>query len=329
MHGPAHRHALAKAPVAARRPRVTTWHGIELVDDYAWLRADNWQEVMRDPAALDAEIRAYLEAENAYCEAQLSDTRPLQDELFTEMKGRLKENDSTVPAPDGPFAYYSSFVAGGQYPLLVPHGPRRRARDRSARRQRRGQGQALLGPRLLAAQPRPQAARLRQRRPRLGALHHPLPRPGDGRGSARLHPRYARRLRLGQRQPHAVLRAPRRASPPAARLPPRRRHAGRRRRARLRGEGHGFLRRAVGERSRRSSSSSMPTTHQTSEIYLDRRRRAARSPAHRRAAPARARVRRRAPRRQALSSRPTRPGRRISASARRRSPPPAWPTGAS
>jgi len=118
MHGPAHRHALAKAPVAARRPRLATWHGAELVDDYAWLKADNWQDVMRDPAVLDPEIRAYLDAENAFSEAQLSDTRLLQEQLFAEMKGRLKEDDSTVPAPDGPFAYYSSYVAGGQYPVI-------------------------------------------------------------------------------------------------------------------------------------------------------------------------------------------------------------------
>jgi oligopeptidase B len=124
MHGPAHRHAFAKAPSAARRPSAKKWHGVDLVDDYAWLKADNWQEVMRDPALLDPEIRAYLEAENAYCEAQLADTRALQETLFLEMKGRLKEDDSTVPAPDGPFAYSSSFVAGGQYPLVC-----RRLRD--------------------------------------------------------------------------------------------------------------------------------------------------------------------------------------------------------
>jgi oligopeptidase B len=118
MHGPAHRHALAKTPLAARRPHVSKWHGIELVDDYAWLRADNWQEVMRNPQALDPEIRAYLDAENSFCEAQLADTGALQEALFVEMKGRLKEDDSTVPSPDGPFAYYSSYVAGGQYPLV-------------------------------------------------------------------------------------------------------------------------------------------------------------------------------------------------------------------
>jgi oligopeptidase B len=118
MHAPAHRHAFVKPPRATRRPNITTWHDVELVDDYAWLKAENWQDVMREPTALDPEIRAYLDAENAYCEAQLSETRTLQEDLFTEMRGRLKEDDSSVPAPDGPFAYYSSFVAGGQYPLI-------------------------------------------------------------------------------------------------------------------------------------------------------------------------------------------------------------------
>ena len=126
MHGPAHRLALAKPPAAARRPRVARHHGTELSDDFAWLRADNWQDVMRDPAVLDPEIRAYLEAENAYMETQLADTRPLQEELFAEMKARLKQDDSSVPAPDGPFDYYSTFVAGGQYPRLCRR-PRRRA----------------------------------------------------------------------------------------------------------------------------------------------------------------------------------------------------------
>ena len=118
MHAPAHRHAFVKPPRAARRPSIATWHSVELVDDYAWLKAANWQDVMREPAVLDPEIRAYLDAENAYCEGQLAETRGLQDDLFGEMRGRLKEDDSSVPAPDGPFAYYTGFVAGGQYPLV-------------------------------------------------------------------------------------------------------------------------------------------------------------------------------------------------------------------
>lgn len=124
MHGPIHRHAFVKPPCAVRRPKVTTQHGVELIDDYAWLKADNWQDVMRDPAVLEPEIRAYLDAENAFCEAQLAETRSLQEELFQEMRARLKEDDTSVPSPDGPYAYYTGFVAGGQYPLVY-----RRARN--------------------------------------------------------------------------------------------------------------------------------------------------------------------------------------------------------
>ncbi len=106
---------LALPPRAAKRPVSATHHGVTLTDDYAWLRAPNWQEVMRDPTVLDAEIRAYLEAENAYTEAAMSDTRGLQGTLFQEMKARIKEDDSSVPSPDGPWEYYSTTITGGQY----------------------------------------------------------------------------------------------------------------------------------------------------------------------------------------------------------------------
>ena len=111
-------------PLAERRPETRVVHGVTLTDDYAWLRAENWQEVMRDPALLDPRIRAHLEAENAYSEAMLADTRRLQERLFAEMKGRIKEDDSSVPEPDGPFAYYWSYVTGAQYPRYC-----RRPRD--------------------------------------------------------------------------------------------------------------------------------------------------------------------------------------------------------
>ncbi len=118
MHAPASRRELPSPPSAERHPLVSRHHGVELTDDYAWLRAANWQDVMRDPQLLDAKIRSYLDAENAYAEVQLSNTKPLQERLFAEMKGRLKQDDSTVPAPHGPFEYYSTFVKGGQYPRL-------------------------------------------------------------------------------------------------------------------------------------------------------------------------------------------------------------------
>ncbi len=108
----------AKPPIARKQAVTATWHGIEIKDDYHWLRAANWQEAMRDPATLPGDIRTHLEAENAYTKAMLADTEELQETLFQEMKGRIKEDDSTVPSADGPWAYYTSFITGGQYPLL-------------------------------------------------------------------------------------------------------------------------------------------------------------------------------------------------------------------
>jgi oligopeptidase B len=118
MTAPLKRAAPALIPIADRKPEQRTLHGVALRDDYAWLRAGNWQEVMRDPQVLDEKIRAYLEAENAYTASCLADTVALQGQLFKEMKARLKQDDSTVPAADGPFAYFTSFVSGGQYPLV-------------------------------------------------------------------------------------------------------------------------------------------------------------------------------------------------------------------
>jgi oligopeptidase B len=109
---------LPSPPVCPQRPSTATHHGVTLVDPYAWLRADNWQDVMRRPEALAADIRAHLEAENAHTEARMAGTVALQARLFDEMKARLKPDDSSVPSPDGGFAYYSRYRAGGQHPLL-------------------------------------------------------------------------------------------------------------------------------------------------------------------------------------------------------------------
>ena len=102
-------------PVAPRRPHSFTHHGITVTDDYAWLKDENWQEVLRDPSVLKPDIRAYLEAENTYADAVLGHTEPLQKKLVAEMRGRIKEDDSSVPAPDGPFAYFHKYREGGQH----------------------------------------------------------------------------------------------------------------------------------------------------------------------------------------------------------------------
>lgn len=107
---------LPVAPVARKKPLSDTRHGITRTDDYAWFRADNWQQMFKDTSILDPEIRAHLEAENAYMKAAMADTEALQKQLFAEMKGRIKEDDSSVPVKDGPFAYGTAFVTGGEQP---------------------------------------------------------------------------------------------------------------------------------------------------------------------------------------------------------------------
>ncbi|ACU47567.1 S9 family peptidase [Brucella microti] len=106
-------------PHAPKHPASDTRHGITRTDDYAWLRAENWQEVFRDPSVLAPEIRAHLDAENAYQAALMKDTENLQKVLFAEMRGRIKEDDSSVPAKDGPYTYGVSYRTGGEQPYFI------------------------------------------------------------------------------------------------------------------------------------------------------------------------------------------------------------------
>ena len=112
---------MTNPPTARTGDAFIEHHGVRVDDPFAWLRAENWQEVMRDPSTLDAEIRAHLEAENAYTDAMLADTADLQETLFQEMKGRLKEDDSSVPMKDGDWAYFQRFQPGQQHPQFCRH----------------------------------------------------------------------------------------------------------------------------------------------------------------------------------------------------------------
>ncbi len=110
--------ALGKTPAARKSPSRQNVHGLDLVDDFAWLRDPKWQEVFRDTSILQPDIREYLEAENAYTEGAFAPYEPLKKKLIKEMRGRIKEDDSSVPTRDGPFAYFSRYRDGGQHPLI-------------------------------------------------------------------------------------------------------------------------------------------------------------------------------------------------------------------
>lgn len=107
-----------RPPVARPRPVTFQAHGESWVDPYSWLRADNWQTVLRDPDALPAEIARVLKAENRYCAALMKSTKGLQKTLIAEMRGRIKEDDAAPPTRDGPFAYYSRYAKGGEHPVI-------------------------------------------------------------------------------------------------------------------------------------------------------------------------------------------------------------------
>jgi oligopeptidase B len=106
-------------PAPAKIPFRIEQLGQTRVDDYHWMKDENWQAVLRDPALIKPEVKAALDAENAYSAALLASTKALQNEIFAEMKGRIKEDDSSVPARDGAWEYYSRFEIGAQHPVVA------------------------------------------------------------------------------------------------------------------------------------------------------------------------------------------------------------------
>ncbi len=103
-----------EAPRAALRPTdVPSPYGTRS-DPYYWLR---------DDARADPDVFAYLQAESVYCDEMLAHLKPLKERLYAEMIGRLKQDDSTVPARRNGYWYYTRFETGGEYPLYARRGP--------------------------------------------------------------------------------------------------------------------------------------------------------------------------------------------------------------
>ncbi len=109
-----------KPPVAKRELKTIEQLGRTRVDPYNWMKDENWQQVLKDPSVLRADIREYLEAENAFTQAKLEEPLDgLKEELFAEMRGRIKEDDSSLPSIHGPYAYLTRFRTGGEYPIIA------------------------------------------------------------------------------------------------------------------------------------------------------------------------------------------------------------------
>ncbi|MBD0256184.1 MAG: S9 family peptidase [Cytophagales bacterium] len=93
-------------PLAKKNPKQLTMHGVTRTDNYYWL---NKRE--------DPEVIAYLNAENDYLKQKMAHTEPLQEKLYGEMRGRVKEDDSSVPFRQDGYYYYTRYEKGGEYPL--------------------------------------------------------------------------------------------------------------------------------------------------------------------------------------------------------------------
>ena len=94
------------SPSAPRRPHRLEKHGDVRVDEYYWLRDRE-----------DPEVRAYLDAENAWVRGELAHTEALQEELFEEIKGRIKQTDMSVPYREGAYLYHRRYEDGREYPV--------------------------------------------------------------------------------------------------------------------------------------------------------------------------------------------------------------------
>ena len=201
------------APPAAKKvPHVREMHGDRFDDAYFWLREKSNPEVVK-----------YLEAENGYTEAAMKPFAPLQETLYKEMLGRIKETDLSVPARKDRLLLLFAHRAGQAVPHPLPEeGQPRGGRGDHPRRQRAGEGPEVHGRRRAQRQRRWPPARLLDRQHRLPRVSPVREGPAHRRG-AREPGGEGEFGGVGRRQPHAVLQHPRCGQAALPRLPPRRR----------------------------------------------------------------------------------------------------------
>ena len=99
----------AAPPVAAKKPHSFTHHGVTIEDPYNWLRDPGYPEVK------DEDVLAHLEAENAWFETRMKPLQGAVETLLTEMRGRIKEADKSVPQKDGNWLYWIEYEEGAEY----------------------------------------------------------------------------------------------------------------------------------------------------------------------------------------------------------------------
>ncbi|HRH38288.1 MAG TPA: oligopeptidase B, partial [Flavobacteriales bacterium] len=106
-------------PVAPKRDHAISAHGNTRNDEYYWMRLTEEQRNTNPPDAHTKEVVDHLNAENAYTEAVLSPVKQLREDLFKEMKARIKETDLSVPYRENGYWYQQRFDEGKEYAVHV------------------------------------------------------------------------------------------------------------------------------------------------------------------------------------------------------------------
>jgi len=108
-----------KVPQLKKKSEIKSCHNITWEDNYSWIHQENILEVLKDSSKLLPDVRKYLEDENNYFDAQMSDTQELQKILFDEIKGRIKLDDESLPFKDIKYSYWTKTTAKGNYSIKL------------------------------------------------------------------------------------------------------------------------------------------------------------------------------------------------------------------
>lgn len=109
---------MIQAPQAKKIEKTITTHGDSRVDNYFWMRLSDEQKEAETPDAQTKDVLDYLNAENDYLEQVMKPTEGLQETLYEEIVGRIKQDDQSVPVKVNGYLYYSRFEEGQDYPLM-------------------------------------------------------------------------------------------------------------------------------------------------------------------------------------------------------------------
>ena len=104
-------------PTAEKQTHITAIHGLQLEDDYFWMRLSDEQKEAAEPDEQTAKVVDYLNRENDYTKEVMNGTEAFQENLFNEIVGRIKQDDQSVPLLDNGYYYYSRYEEGKEYAI--------------------------------------------------------------------------------------------------------------------------------------------------------------------------------------------------------------------